>query len=378
MPNLSTDSEMQSSPSLTDVINEPGAEWEECEAAIDKSGTPLPLFHRAVWARARKNSGARAMFISIRDSRGVCRAGFAIESEPSRALPGHRLLAVRRLVVGSGGLAKAPLDAGIAALAATARADQSVLRVTVQSFTLDAESRDLNREVLCRHGFRQVPTTLTYERTLMMDLTPHEDEVFSRLSRSARRNIRNLAKYPATIALADSVSLSARLQDLYKQTQQRTGGEQHQIDWAAFIRLSAEAPHLSRIAILKRTDREGPQSILAFAWGCMHGNICEYFQSGSSRPDDLKIPTNYALLWDLVSWARRTGARSFDLGGVTAGTESSGDPLGGISDFKRHFTQQELEVGGQWQLEPHPARAAAARIVSRGAALLRRTAARKG
>lgn len=361
---------------LIELIKEPGEDWEACERALDARRTPLPLFHRAIWARARKVSGARCLFISIRDADGICRAGFAVESRPSRALPGHRLLSVLRLGAGSSGLDAAALDAGIAAVSALARRDQSVLRVTVQTFTLDPESRARTSEALRRHGFLPVATTRTYERTLVVDLAPEEDALLAGFHYNARRRIRNVARYPVRVTTAVSVHLAPRLQELADETRLRTGGEPQQIDWSSLIRMSTEAPHLSRIAILERTDCDGPGAVLAFAWGCVQGRVAEYSESGSTRPDDMKVSTSYALMWDLISWARQSGAQVFDLGGVTGGNTNSGDPLGGISDFKRFFSQREVEVGQQWLLEPHPARAAAARLISGGAGLLRRAASR--
>ena len=363
---------------MIELIEEPGEAWETCERELDVRGTPLPLYHRAIWARARKPSGSRLFFVCVRDAGGSCRGGFAVESQPSRALPGHRLLSVVRLGVGSGGLDQAALDGGIAAVAAFARRERSVLRVTVQTFTLDAESRAQTSEALRRHGFVSVPATRTYERTLVVDLTPEESGLLSGFHYNARRRIRNVAKYPVKVTTAGSVSLARRLQELGDETHLRTGGQPQQIDWISIIRMSAEAPHLSRIAILERTDREAPDSVLAFAWGCVHGRVAEYSESGSTRPDDMKVSTSYALMWDLMSWARQSGAQVFDLGGVTEGNVESDDPLGGISDFKRFFSQREIEVGQQWLLEPHPARAAAARVISSGAGLLRHAASRIG
>jgi lipid II:glycine glycyltransferase (peptidoglycan interpeptide bridge formation enzyme) len=137
--------------------------------------------------------------------------------------------------------------------------------------------------------------------------------------------------------------------------------------------MSQRAPELSRIAILERTDQTGPERVLAFAWGCMHGEVAEYSESGSTKSNDLKVSTSYALLWDLIRWARAGRARWFDLGGVTSGATHSDDPLGGISDFKRRFSKREVEVGQQWELYPHPARAKVATFLSRSADLLRST-----
>ena len=75
----------------------------------------------------------------------------------------------------------------------------------------------------------------------------------------------------------------------------------------------------------------------------------------------------HPLFWDLILWAKRGGATWFDLGGVTTGTTGSGDPVGGISDFKRLFSKHMAEVADDWVLEPRwlPARLAA--VVSSGA-----------
>jgi lipid II:glycine glycyltransferase (peptidoglycan interpeptide bridge formation enzyme) len=251
-----------------------------------------------------------------------------------------------------------------------------VLRVTIEVFALEPEGLLRTSEALRRYGFRQVAATRTYERTLLLDLLPTEDALLMGFHKNARQGIRNVARFPVVVSSAESVTLAARLQELSDETRGRTGGEARPLDWDALIRMSAEAPDLSRIAILRRTDVAGPEGVLAFAWACMHGTIAEYSESGSTRADDLKVSTSYALLWDLMRWARANGARWFDMGGVTTGNVRSDDPLGGISDFKRRFTQLELEVGQQWELEPHPARAAAARMVSRSAALLRFAAAK--
>jgi hypothetical protein len=359
---------------LIDLIESPNAAWEACELALDARGTPLPLFHRVAWARTMVRSGAQCLFISIADDAGVCRAGFAVESRRSRALPGHRFLSVARFGAGAGGLDGPGLEAGLAALATYARNDKSVLRVTVYAFALDAESRERTSLALRRHGFLPVRARRMYERTLLVDLEPSEEALLAGFHKNARQGIRNVRRFPVVVTIADSTCLAPRLQELDDATRRRTGAGSRQLDWESFIRLSVAQPHLSRIVILERTDRSRPESVLAFAWGCMHGVVAQYSESGSIRAVDLNVSTSYVLLWDLITWARRSGARTFDLGGVTSGSTNSEDPLGGISDFKRRFSQREAEVGQEWQLEPHPARAAAANLISRIVAAMRRSA----
>src|SRR5206468_1701465 len=78
---------------------------------------------------------------------------------------------------------------------------------------------------------------------------------------------------------------------------------------------------------LFRTDREGPDALLGFAWGWWNGQSVSYFAGASSRPSDLRgVGIVHPLFWDLIVWAKRAGATWFDLGGATAGTAGSGDP----------------------------------------------------
>ena len=84
----------------------------------------------------------------------------------------------------------------------------------------------------------------------------------------------------------------------------------------------------------------------------------------------------YTPLWDLIAWAKRSGATWFDFGGVSERAASSAhDPLGGISEFKRYFSAHIVEVGEQWILEPRRIRAMIARVVSAAVKRSRRNSA---
>jgi hypothetical protein len=355
----------------TEWFDAPGSEWQACEAALDIAGTPLSLFHRTSWARANKKRGRKFHFIAIRGEDRACAAGFGIESSASRLLPTYRLLSVGRLGLGLGGLDADSIDAGLSALASHARDEDRVLRVTIDTFSIDSASSSELSVALLRNGFSRVATERTYERTLVVDLARGEDEILAGFHATARRHIRSVTKHPVVVTSPESDTDASRLQELLDESVGRTGGFSQANNWHDLIQLSNASPELSRIAILKRTDKEGPQSILAFAYGCMHGNVAQYSHSGATRASDLKIPMSYALMWELIKWARANGARWFDLGGITPGSNEAGEALGGISDFKRYFSKQEIEVGQQWQLEPSRGRAAVARAVSRAVNLVR-------
>jgi lipid II:glycine glycyltransferase (peptidoglycan interpeptide bridge formation enzyme) len=109
----------------------------------------------------------------------------------------------------------------------------------------------------------------------------------------------------------------------------------------------------------------GVESLVAFAWGCLHGDYVTYEAGAATRTQATgNLALAYAPLWDLVAWARGLGAAWFDFGGVSMGTAGDAhDPLGGIADFKRFFCNEVISVGEDWVLEPRPARAFLARAV---------------
>jgi hypothetical protein len=144
------------------------------------------------------------------------------------------------------------------------------------------------------------------------------------------------------------------LSELLEESFARTGGAAPPLPWPSIIASSARFPNLSRIAGLFQGEGEHPDGLLAFAWGCMHGDHARYDAAASTRRGDMHIPLGYGLVWDLLTWSRRNGATWFDFGGVTAGSAGSGDRLGGISDFKRGFSQRTEDVQEEWAYEPHP------------------------
>jgi len=330
----------------------------------------MAIYHRAVWARAARGAGVSSSLFAVRDAAGRCTAAFAAQTTATRALPGHSVVAIPRLGIGAGGFDRNQLEAAITLLVDRARANRRILRVVADVFSLDAAARDETSELFRRHGFKRVPVVRSYERTLLLDLRPSESELFAALHTKARQGVRSVDKFPIRIKTAEDTTLSERFEELNAQTRARTGGENHRPDWAAFIDMSRQSPDLSRIVVLEKTADGGREAVIAFAWACLHGDVAEYKESASSR-SERRIPTTYPLLWDLILWAKRSGAKWFDLGGVTGGGHDGDDPLAGISDFKRRFTKHEVDVGEQWELYPHPRRAALAAGVTRVASLAR-------
>jgi hypothetical protein len=229
--------------------------------------------------------------------------------------------------------------------------DPAAQRLEVQVFERDGAHRLMLAEALSRVGFVRAPEDNDYTRTLSLDLSGAEADVFARLDRSARRNVRELAKHPVTLAPITDLALAPRLDALHEETVARTGGHGAPPDWREPILLSRELPSRSRFVGIFANEGHGAERLLAFAWGQHHGDRVEYSHGGSTRHTSHRMALAYPLIWDLIAWAHAQRATWFDMGGVTLGSHTdAGDPLGGISDFKRFFTRDLVEVAEDWVL----------------------------
>lgn len=341
------------------VIPDVGPQRRRCEKQLLDAGHPLPLPHRCDWVPCRP--GTASWFFAVTDAHDQCIGGFAAEAAPSRALPGHLILRIERF-----GIALPPeaRPIAVAALAHASRHQQRVLRLHVEVFTPELAVQQELASLFQAHGFQQARELRSYPRTVAIDLRPAEPEILASFHATARRHIRALEKHPVAVRPIAEECWADRLSALYQETMRRTGGGSQERPWARCIALSRQQPAWSRLVGLFRTDRDGPESLLAFAWGCHHGDHAHYDAAASTRQTDLKLPLAYPLVWDLLCWAKRHGAAWFDFGGITSGTCGSGDALGGISDFKRYFSRNEIEVGAEWVFEPHWIRARVAGALS--------------
>jgi lipid II:glycine glycyltransferase (peptidoglycan interpeptide bridge formation enzyme) len=226
---------------------------------------------------------------------------------------------------------------------------------------------------LLQSGFVKARLPESYRRTPALDLEPTEEDLFLKLAPSARRNVRAPAKRGFEILPLHDPIYSARIEELMRESFQRTGGSAVRLPWHLILRSSHRSPNRSRVVGLFEHNNPTPNGLVAFAWGCVNGNYVSYEAAASTRRTGLgNLALAYAPLWDLVLWAKRLGATWFDFGGVPAADRVQDDPLAGIADFKRFFCEDVVEVRDEWTLEPRPLRASVARAVSAAVERMRR------
>lgn len=328
-------------------------QWDALQRDLLEEGVPLPLDHRAEAVRTWVREG-RVVAVGEAPSHLV-----ALASRGVPGAPGHTVLTAPRV--------RPPADPALTAalarhLVEVTRRDRRILQVNLQLFEPDPEKRRAAAAALEGAGLRRLPQPNNYSTTLTIDLSGDEEAILGSFSRSARRNVREAGKQGVTVTVVDDPAWIPRMQELYDETLSRTGGTSPPVDWQRIVTFSSEHPELSRLVGIFGPGSEG-RTLLAFAWGRHHGDHGEYSLAASTRATGSRVALAYPLVWDLVSWSRGLGAGWFDLGGVTPGSRSDGeDALGGISDFKRFFSKDEVEIMEEWVVEPTSIRARLARL----------------
>lgn len=322
------------------------AEHQCVERELLAAGILLPMGHRAAAIAAH---GEEGLFVAVRNSRQWI-GGVFVRQRRIRALPGYSLWRIDNLGEALPADAREPALRYVLALV---RRDPRVLRLNIGLFSREGSVRSQLGGILETLGFANTEAN-TYTRTVAVDLRPTETELLSSFSSSARKRLKEFAriKIPVSVQQITDGSLAPRMNELLKQTMARTGGRFAPVDWERRIALAKSHPDLCRIVGVVHGELEGADKLLAFVYGCHHGAHAQYSDGASARQLG-RVPLMYPLLWDLLRWARDNGAQWFDMGGVTASSFGDDqDPLGGISDFKRRFSDDVIDVAEEWVLEP--------------------------
>lgn len=333
-------------------------EWARLEGEVLASGAPVALPSREAWFR---RLGRDARLVTAHDSGGRACAALGLERAPTRVLPGHVLLRAEHAGAVLAGPYGAALIDGVRALA---EREPCVLRVNVELVLGTSEEHRTVSEHMRAAGFVALDRLRQYRDTLVIDLARSEGALLASFSATTRRDLRGWADRPVEMRPIEDARYSARLNLIAQETFGRTGGAFVPRPWAERIALCKELPDASRLVGLFRAGRDDPDALLAYAWGCAHGDHAHYDDAGSTRVDDIKVSMMYPLMWDLIRWAKQQGCSWFDMGGAVP-AESKNDKRLGISDFKRRFSKEMVAVGAEWSYEPHPTRARLARGVQR-------------
>lgn len=286
-------------------------------------------------------------------------SGFVVERSRSRLLPGTSLLRIPRF----GRAIHAPLLPTLSGiLPKVASRFALVQRLDIAVFDEDSSRRSLFETALVNAGMLRVPAR-SYTRTLRLDLTGDDAAVFARFSASTRRNIREAEKLGLKTVPLSGEHLLPAMARLYEATFLRNGADAPILDFHNVF-ASAKDGASALFGVFVNGAEQEPEALVAFAWVRSNGDHAVYDVAASTRRPELgRTPLGYPLLWTCVRWAKASGVHWMDLGGIPGATAPAESPLHSIAAFKRGFSTLDLDIGGQYRLEPN----ALLSILARGA-----------
>jgi len=212
--------------------------------------------------------------------------------------------------------------------------------------------------------FRLSTHEIQPSRTLVVDLTPEEDQILATMKQKTRYNIRLAARKGVVVRASDDVSVFSELMDI---TGQRDEFSVHSIDYYRQAH-NLFYPQKGCELFLAEYEDQPLAAIMVF----VRGTRAWYFYGASSNQQRNRMPT-YLLQWEAMRWAKSRGCQTYDLWGVPdldhetleANFMKRHDGLWGVYRFKRGFGGQLKRSAPVWDRIYRPALYSAYRLLIR-------------
>jgi lipid II:glycine glycyltransferase (peptidoglycan interpeptide bridge formation enzyme) len=204
------------------------------------------------------------------------------------------------------------------------------------------------RSELLRRGWVFSQDQIQFRNTILIDLTPSEDEMLARMKQKARYNVRLAQKKGVTVRVGGAEDY-ALLYRMYAETSVRDGflirGEDYyQTVWRTFGQSSMPFSE----PLIAEVDGQpvGAVSMFYFAGHAI------YLFGMSSEAHREKMP-NSLLQWEAMRRAKELGCKTYNLWGAPNEFNES-DGLWGVFRFKEGLGGYVLRTIGAWDFSPSP------------------------
>ncbi|HFC12704.1 MAG TPA: peptidoglycan bridge formation glycyltransferase FemA/FemB family protein [Anaerolineae bacterium] len=211
--------------------------------------------------------------------------------------------------------------------------------------------RDMSAEkwqTLCAENELITATdTIQPPRTMLIDLTPTEDEIMASFRSKTRYNIRLSGRKDVIVRKAILADLPAFNRLMHTTGERNDFGVHAPQYYQACYELFAERGD----ATILLAEFEG--KLLAGVLLIKNGQQCVYLAGGSSNEERNRMPS-YAVQWAAIRWAKQHGCTVYDMWGLPdedaetleAGFKERNDGLWGVYRFKRGFNGRVARTVG--------------------------------
>lgn len=202
-----------------------------------------------------------------------------------------------------------------------------------------------------RSGFCRASLDIQPPSTVILDITPPEDEILEAMKKKTRYNIRLAEKKGVTVRPGGGDELSLWYK-IYEETARRDRIALHGEDYyrTLFDLASDGRPGRPDLRLyLAEIEGEVEAGIVV----SHQGRRATYLYGASSNNHRNAMPA-YALQWRAIREARMAGCTEYDLYGIPP-EENPDHPMAGLYRFKTGFGGAIVHRPGSWDLPFHPA-----------------------
>lgn len=196
----------------------------------------------------------------------------------------------------------------------------------------------------CRPGRR-----LFTQYSFLLDLTKSESDILAKMHPKTRYNIRLAEKKGVKVTLDDSPAcFDWFLKLLFEETVVRQGFFAHTPEY--FKKLWQVLQPVGMAHLLRAYS--GEQTLAVFM--CFVFNQKLYYPYGASTRESKQIMAPNLLMWELIRYGKKIGAKSFDMWGALGPKPDPKDPWFGFHRFKAGYGGQLIEFFPTYDLVFHP------------------------
>ena len=212
-----------------------------------------------------------------------------------------------------------------------------------------AQEDELGQQIaseLKTFGWRFSNEQVQYRNTVMIDLTPDEDQLLANMKQKTRYNVRLAGRKGVTVRVGDAADFDM-LYNMYAETAHRDGFTIRSKDY--YLTVWNTFPDAGMLQpLIAEVEGQPVAGLMLF----IYGQTAWYIYGMSTTAHRNKMPT-YLLQWEAIKAAKAAGCTTYDLWGAPDTFDES-DSMWGVYRFKQGLGGQVVRHIGAWDLPMRP------------------------
>lgn len=204
---------------------------------------------------------------------------------------------------------------------------------------------------------RPLLQSVTYDETVVVDLTPSEDEIMAAMGKTGRKKLRRTLRDEGFL-LTEERGISREgfeeLYEIYRETAKRDGFGIYPAE--VYFSMLAALGDSARLFVARRTDGPGdvdsttPGRAVSWVLSTFYDGIGQDYY-GASNAEGFETNAALRLKWHILMSLKADGCERYDMMGVGS---AKAPQLMGVRQFKMQFADETTPVDPSWDVPVKP------------------------